>query len=420
MNEIYKKICSVFISNMFSLIIAALSLFILARGLGADDRGVYASLLVVPYIIIALSEGGVRQASISLIGNGEYKISNIFKTVDLFNYISGLIGFCVCFITLYYLYQDEYSTKLLLLSSLIVPLSVKYNSYRGFFLGLEDIKTFNISTWFNKIVVFFILLLAFISEVINLNIALISVSIGLFLSVIYCEYNIRKQLVSSELIFSYSLLIKMLKVGFLFAIAYFLIQINYKVDIIFLKKLSSESQVGQYSVAVQIAEMVWQLPTAALTVLMSRSANDKQKQRMYGTLVKTSRMIFWITFLCVFFVVIFSHLFSLKVFGVEYSDLTNILIYLAPGLVLASFFKTLNAYFAGTGRPQPAILAMSFSVFINIIFNVLLIPYYGAFGAAIASSISYTLMSLLITHIFKKESGHSWFEFFKLKLNDIK
>ncbi|SJL83518.1 polysaccharide biosynthesis C-terminal domain-containing protein [Vibrio palustris] len=420
MNELYKKICSVFISNIFSLIIAAFSLYILAKGLGAQNRGIYAALLVVPYIIIALSEGGVRQASISLIGSGEYNISKVFKTVDLFNYISGFIGFILCFFILYGLYLNEYSIQFLVLSSLIVPLSVKYNSYRGFFLGLEDIKTFNISTWLNKLIVFIILISFYYFEIINIEVALFSVCIGLFISVVYCEFNIRKKLIKEDLIFSSELLFKMLKIGFLFAVAYFLIQINYKVDVIFLKKLSTESQVGQYSVAVQIAEMVWQLPTAALTVLMSRSANDKQKKRMHDTLIKTSRVIFWLTLICIVFVLLLSSFFSVIVFGMQYQDLTNILILLAPGLVLASFFKTLNAYFAGTGRPQPAIIAMTFSVLINILLNAMLIPKYGSFGAAIASTISYTVMALLIASIFKRESGNTWFDFFKIKISDIR
>ena len=55
--------------------------------------------------------------------------------------------------------------------------------------------------------------------------------------------------------------------------------------------------------------------------------------------------------------------------------------------------KTLSSYFAGIGKPISVIISVAISLVLNVIINIILIPKYGAVGAAIATDISYTYLA---------------------------
>lgn len=419
-NHVAKKIISVFSTNIISILMAVVSVLVLARGLGATDRGIYAALLVIPNLLVSIVEGGVRQSAVYFIGSEKYRINEIICSLKAYTYMTGILGYVFCCIVMYLSLGSDVPIVGVFFASLIVPLTVVYNSYRGIFLGLEVIDKFNHSTWINKLVFMIILLyLLFVDEV-SPSFAIASLVIGLVVSIIYCELALKGSADFSKKDVSFDIIFLMLKKGLLFALALFLIQANYKIDILFMSKLSSLAELGVYSVTVQVAEIVWQLPAAALVVIMSRSANEKNSNELIKTVSTTTRIVFWITLVIVLCSIVFFEFFNELIFGEDYQGLVKVLVLLSPGLALASFFKTLNAYFAGKGNPMPSIIAMLFAVVVNVCLNLILIPEYGANGAAIASSISYFIMSLLLIIVYLSKTGERFSSLILIKRSDFR
>jgi Na+-driven multidrug efflux pump len=79
----------------------------------------------------------------------------------------------------------------------------------------------------------------------------------------------------------------------------------------------------------------------------------------------------------------------------------------------------MNMDLAGQGKPWISLKAMIPSLVVNIIFNLILIPIYGAKGAAIASTLSYSLAAFLFIHFYSKETGIPAKEIFKFRKNDF-
>ena len=71
---------------------------------------------------------------------------------------------------------------------------------------------------------------------------------------------------------------------------------------------------------------------------------------------------------------------------------------------LLTVFRVPTRYFTASARQEVTIAAYGASATINILLNFLLIPRYGALGAALATLSSYTLESVAITLLFVRNS----------------
>jgi Na+-driven multidrug efflux pump len=76
--------------------------------------------------------------------------------------------------------------------------------------------------------------------------------------------------------------------------------------------------------------------------------------------------------------------------------------FLLPGVLLLTIFKVMNMDLAGKGKPWISMYAMLPALIINIVLNIVLIPNFGANGAAIASTISYSVAALLFLFFYSK------------------
>ena len=106
-------------------------------------------------------------------------------------------------------------------------------------------------------------------------------------------------------------------------------------------------------------------------------------------------------------------------FGEAFINSVLVLNTLLPGVVLLTVFKVINMDLAGKGKPWVSMKAMVPALIINIVLNILLIPNQGAYGAALASTISYTIAAVLFIHFYSKEVGIKMKEILLYKKSDF-
>ena len=90
-----------------------------------------------------------------------------------------------------------------------------------------------------------------------------------------------------------------------------------------------------------------------------------------------------------------------------------------PGVVLFILFKVLNNDISSRGKPLFIMPSMIFGILINLISNYFLIPLYGGVGAAISSSISYTLAAIIFVIRYSRLTKIPLREIFTYKKNDF-
>jgi O-antigen/teichoic acid export membrane protein len=95
------------------------------------------------------------------------------------------------------------------------------------------------------------------------------------------------------------------------------------------------------------------------------------------------------------------------------------LLVLLPGVVVLSSGSVVGSYVSGIGRPGISSTVAVIAVVVNIAANLVLIPRFGIIGAALASLISYSLSSLLLTVIGSRHSQTALMEFWIPHLSDV-
>lgn len=151
--------------------------------------------------------------------------------------------------------------------------------------------------------------------------------------------------------------------------------------------LISKSETGVYSAAVTLAEMWYFVPMAIITsfkpVIMSKK---NENQESYNKSVQTLYNI--ITFISITFgilVTIFSRLIVSILYGAAFTKSANILIILVWAGTFAMLGCCRSIWLVSEGLQKYSMFYTFVGCMVNIPLNYLLIPMYGAYGAAIAT-----------------------------------
>lgn len=164
-----------------------------------------------------------------------------------------------------------------------------------------------------------------------------------------------------------------------------------EVDTIMLGLLSTDVEVGIYAVAKQI---VVKLPHLSLAIAMGTmpifaQINKDNKEELRNTLSKILKINSLLFVAIIMGIVLLSPIFLPLIFGPDYSAavlplqiLSTYLFFFATSIIFSYFLDY-------TGRAKKRAINILFTIVLNIFLNLMLIPKYGATGAAIATSISY-------------------------------
>ena len=109
----------------------------------------------------------------------------------------------------------------------------------------------------------------------------------------------------------------------------------------------------------------------------------------------------------------------LLAFGADYAGSTAPFLWLIPGIVLGSMSRIISNYFSGIGRPEINTYVAVFLTILNICLNIFLVPKYGVVGAAIATTVTYSMNMMVKTVIFSWMNNMSWTTFVIIKISDF-
>ena len=219
--------------------------------------------------------------------------------------------------------------------------------------------------------------------------------------------------------FEWTVIKNMLSLGIIYAISLLIINLNYKVDVILLDKLSSPFQLGLYSKGSGITQYLWQIPMLFSTIVFSRSAVSKKGSEFSKKVAQLLRLSFVLIGMASIVLVLFSELIIIGMYGEDFRGSIAVLNYLLPGVLILTIFKVMSMDLAGKGKPWVAMKAMIPSLIVNIGLNLFLIPDYGSIGASIASTISYALAGILFLWFYSVETKMSIKEILSFKSSDF-
>lgn len=199
---------------------------------------------------------------------------------------------------------------------------------------------------------------------------------------------------------------KLLNNCWYFAFSSIMVTIYMRIDQVMLgKMIDNKSQVGIYSAAVRIAEMWAFVPNSIISsfkpVIMKYKGEKNEKayiknlQRLYdiSSLVSIAFAIG---------ITIFARLIILILYGMEFLEASKVLYILIWGIWFGIIGNVHYIWLICENKGRYSLFYSVAGSITNIIFNAILIPKYGMYGAAIATLISQFIANIVSFGFFKE------------------
>jgi O-antigen/teichoic acid export membrane protein len=207
--------------------------------------------------------------------------------------------------------------------------------------------------------------------------------------------------------FSFRFVLSSYKAGFRVFLSTLFIMLLIRFDIILIKRFLGYSEVGIYSIAAHIIDLLQiasNLVGGLLLVKLSDSKEDVEK----WLIMKKLLMAFFI-FLAAAnlgFAILGKFLIS-TLYGIQFLPVYDVFLWLIPASFGLSFGSLFNMYLNSKGFPIISIILPAIALVTNILLNLILIPVWGVKGAAISTSFSYLFWFFsIILYEQKKSRNH--------------
>ena len=414
----FKNIIRVVRTSTFNTIVRAVTGILIARILGPDGKGLLTTLLVVPTMVISLSELGVRRATIIQIGEKKFSHDRIISVLSFFFLFTSIVGIIITAIVYKSYDSTIYAPVLIGLALLSIPIRLISKFSNSVIVAHEQFKISNIIRSTSVILNFLFLIVFIVLLQYDVMGALIALVASNFISAMYALRIILKKY-PIHVRFDYEVIKSLLSLGIVYAVALFLARLNFKIDILILNHLSSLDQVGYYSLGASFAEK-WQAPFAVGAVILSSSANRTDQEAVNRDVARLFRISLFFAVIVSSIVFFLSPYLIPALYKPAFIPSIPVVQYILPAIVTLVLSKILASRVTALKKTYLIIFIHIPSLIVNIILNYLFIPEHGAMGAVYATLISYSLSFTLLLFVYWKVTGTSIWQLFAFKKSDFK
>tara|TARA_Y100000310_G_scaffold94862_1_gene92635 strand:- start:1251 stop:2741 length:1491 start_codon:yes stop_codon:yes gene_type:complete len=412
-----KGVSIIFIISIISAFFGYLIRFLLARNLTLEQFGLFYSIFSFLSLITLFKTLGFDRSLIKFIPELiSKKRINLIKTSIFFviaiQIITNLIAIVLIYLFSRYLSinffhnsQADYLLRLMAIAFFIDGFVVILKfSMQGF----QRMALFSLLDLFRMLI---LLLIIFIG--LNMGIGLYAPIIAyiltpailllifgfIFLKYVYPDF-IKTNLVRDNNLFKkiskYSLFIMITSSG---------VMVLGHTDSLLLTYFKGVAAVGLYSVALPTAKLLLYFPNAFGSILLPVTSELWTKKEDYllkygvESLYKYSMIIVVPMGLIM---LTYSEIIITLLFSKDYISAVFALKILVVGMLFATLHAIHSNFFQGIGKPQIHSKIIIFGAIFNLIGNIILIPFYGIYGAAITTSFVYFVMVVVGLYNIKK------------------
>lgn len=397
-----KNLSWMFFAKIASMVIAFIATAYIARNLGPKNYGELSYAISFVGIFSFLSSLGVEQILYRDTIRYPEKRNAYIGSAIIIRIVASLITTALCVISAVIISPKDVSLFLIILISLTFVcgsfslLSMEFQAdakskYPSIF-SVFVVIVLNIS---KIVVIYFDKGVIYLAGVILLEPILYSCMYMYLRSTFYEPLrNLRfdKEIARQLLKDSYPLI---------FASAFYMIYA--RIDQVMIKNMMSAEYVGLYDAAVRMSEISYFIPNIIMVALFPAVVNAKKTsetlyykriKKLLITLVIVSTSIAIVTTLL-------SKYLTLVIFGAGFLATIPILKIYVWSNIGAALNLLVQQILVSENLTKNVSLTIFFGMAVNVVLNILLIPYFGMSGAAIASLISY-LVPFLSLCIFKQ------------------
>jgi O-antigen/teichoic acid export membrane protein len=367
-----------------------------AHILGPEGKGIVTLAFLYPELFYNLFWLSFSAPYLHHIGRGKYKLGNFAANSLLFAAILGGLAIIVFWITFFTAKEQLYPRVrgiYLAITMLLTPAMMIIYYFCAILQGSYNIRDYNIVwlTWRIGGLILIVLLVLILKlgiwgAIIGGGIAIFSAAVmSIFLVARITkreDWQIQSQLLKETLIDGIKL-----HIGSITAF------LRSRVSIFLLNYYLRVRDVGLFSVALTISEMLYLIPQATSTVLWPKAAATDKAEAARLTALVSRHTLLWITFAAI--IMAFGAKFFVWLFaGRAFFPAILPLIILLPGTVFYSLAINTASLLIRHRKFLLATYISSSLTGINIVLLILLIPRYRVIGAALATLITQILSGI--------------------------
>jgi O-antigen/teichoic acid export membrane protein len=379
------------ITNILFIFVGYVTNIFLARHFGPAEYGVYGVLTALMTAINILHVSGIPQAVSRFIAHSKNKENEILASgirLQLTIATSASLLLFLCAPLIANLFNDANFTNYMRLMSLIFPVYGLYGLYSGYYNGLHNFKKqalMNTVYIVSKLVLIIIFAIMF---------GIPGVIIGFILSPLVALI-IGIKLPNSSKLYSYKKII-LYSIPLIAFAGFSTLQLS--LDIFSLKALTnSPSITGYYTAAQSIAIIPYFAISALGVVIMPSISSYIGKDQINEATAIVSRSVrFFIILIApvVILMLVSSKFLIVFIFGENYLPAITSFRILLIGYALLSLFALMANVLNGAGYAKSSLMCAIAGLCASLFSYLLLIPKYGATGAAFGTLIGASLAAL--------------------------
>lgn len=393
---------NILMSGGFRIIILILGFcfsLVTARYLGVELKGKLSYLITIGGFAWVILDFGLYRSYPYLIRKHPDKIPSLFAWAILCFLVETLllVLLCVGFTDFWNsLLGSSFSMASLLLLVCFITMTKALMQLQGLYLGMDKVFDSSLAYMLNSMICLAIVLSGYllISGAEKLELAMLAMVIGLSISILYLI--VKNKWGNPLKVFDWKFIYHSYGFGFRVFLSSMFILLLLKVDIVIVKKMLGFSEVGIYSIAshiVDLLQMASNLVGSLLLVRLSDTDNEVEKWQV----MKKMLMVFFVllSLANIGFVVAGKFILS-TMFGKQFVPVYYVYFWLMPATYGLSFGSLFNNYLNSKGFPIISIILPAIALLLNLALNYALIPLMGIYGAALSTSIAYFMWFILI------------------------
>lgn len=194
--------------------------------------------------------------------------------------------------------------------------------------------------------------------------------------------------------------------------------INYRFDVWVVDHYQGPAELGLYAVAVGLGQLLFQIPEPFSRVVQP-FLFGQVKDEMLARFKAVARVSFTAVLLASVILAIFAHSIVPMLYGEVFNGSVNALYLLLPGIVFSSAFKVLAQLVVQGGFQQFNLLATALGAVVTVGLDLVLIPPLGIEGAALASTVSYLVVLLVVAQVIRSRMGIGVGDTFLVRVSDL-
>jgi len=398
------QVSSTMAAQLMGLVLATAQGVVLARWLGTEGKGVVALAMLVSSALAMLLNPGLTASYVFHAAGARLPLQVLTRHAVTFSSLAGLAGIALFGLGLatgvVQRLLPGVPTAPLLLAVAALPVTILSALLGALLHGQQRIRTLNVVTVARAAVVLVLTVAALIGLGLGPVGAVGAILAGTLVTVAAFGWLLQQDGDAWKPGFERTTATHLLHYGTRAHAGNLAQFFNYRLDMFVVNFIAGPAAVGIYTVAVRLAELVWQLPNAAAFAMFPRAASRSREE-----MNRFTPRVFVVTLAGATVAAIGLAAVGRFAIRLLYSEdflaAYLPLLLLLPGTVLLGGAKVLTNDLAGRGFPHYNAITATVALVVTVGLDIVLVPAYGVAGAAVASTVAYTVTLALAGSMYR-------------------